>query len=199
MDDHTELFAVIKADAYGHGLLRVARVAAAAGARGFCVAILDEALALRAAGFTQPILVLGVVSPEYAALAATNHVAVPLVDADWLTAAQPYLDAQHPLAVHVALDTGMGRIGFREVTTLQRVLATVEQTAGIQVNGVFTHFATADDPDTSYFQQQVVRFQELMQAFRVRPRYVHVSNTATSLWHAPATATWSALAWVSTA
>ena len=131
LDDQTELFAVIKADAYGHGLLRVARVALAAGARGFCVAILDEALALREAGFEQPILVLGVVSPEYVQLAAINHVAVPLVDAEWLESARPYLAA-----------------------------------------------------DPSYFQEQVAKFKQLVAAFPERPRYVHVSNTATSLWHA---------------
>lgn len=184
LDDQTELFAVIKADAYGHGLLRVARVALAAGARGFCVAILDEALALREASFEQPILVLGVVSPEYVQLAAINHVAVPLVDAEWLESARPYLAADHPLAVHVALDTGMGRIGFRNLDDLREVLDTITGLDGMQIEGVFTHFATADDPDTSYFQEQVAKFKQLVAAFPERPRYVHVSNTATSLWHA---------------
>ena len=85
----TQLFAVVKADAYGHGMLRVAHVAKAAGASGFCVALLDEALDLRAANYTEPVLVLGIVPSQYAAIAAAQTVSLPLSSVDWLKQALP--------------------------------------------------------------------------------------------------------------
>ena len=74
LDPDQKLFAVVKANAYGHGAIQVAKVAEEAGASGFCVAILDEALELRENGVVKPILVLGVVSPEYAPVAAANGI-----------------------------------------------------------------------------------------------------------------------------
>lgn len=184
----TELFAVVKADAYGHGLLRVARVAQAAGATGFCVAVLDEALALRRAGFTLPILVLGIIEPAYAPIAAANHIAVPVGSVDWLTQALPGLNEGvdlPPLHVHLALDTGMGRIGFRQVADLKAAAAlATDHGDQFKITGLFTHFSTADDPDPAYFNLQVARFKEFLAALPKRPRYVHVANSATSLWHA---------------
>lgn len=186
LPDQTALFAVVKADAYGHGLLRVARIAQAAGASGFCVAVLDEALALRRAGFTLPILVLGIIEPEYAPLAAANHIAVPVGDADWLRHAEEGLTEENlpPLAIHLALDTGMGRIGFRTLPALQKALSVIADQPAFHIEGLFTHFATADEPDPTYFKMQVERFKTFLAALPERPKYVHVANSATSLWHA---------------
>lgn len=180
----TELFAVVKANAYGHGLVPVAQLAAAAGATGFCVAVLDEALALRAAGLQQPILVLGLISPEDAELAAKNAIAVPVATTEWLQAAAPLLSGKHQLHVHFATDTGMGRIGFTKRADLQaaeQYLAT--QLDKFLLAGIFTHFATADEVDQKQFTEQSARFNTFVNALTQRPRYVHVANTATSLWH----------------
>lgn len=186
LPDQTALFAVVKADAYGHGLLRVARIAQAAGASGFCVAVLDEALALRRAGFTLPILVLGIIEPEYAPIAAANHIAVPVGDADWLRRAEKGLTEESlpPLAIHLALDTGMGRIGFRTLPALREALSVIAGQPAFHIEGLFTHFATADEPDPTYFKMQVERFKTFLAALPERPKYVHVANSATSLWHA---------------
>lgn len=186
LPDQTALFAVVKADAYGHGLLRVARIAQAAGASGFCVAVLDEALALRRAGFTLPILVLGIIEPEYAPIAAANHIAVPVGDADWLRRAEKGLTEESlpPLTIHLALDTGMGRIGFRTLPALQEALSVIAGQPAFHIEGLFTHFATADEPDPTYFKMQVERFKTFLAALPERPKYVHVANSATSLWHA---------------
>ncbi len=187
LDAGTELFAVVKADAYGHGLLRVARVAEKAGATGFCVAVLDEALALRQAHFTQPILVLGLIEPQYAPVAAANHISVPVASAAWLEAALPLLTSEKlpPLAIHLAIDTGMGRIGFQTIAQMQDALAVIgKQPECFDVAGIFTHFSTADEKDTAYFEMQARRFNAFTAALPKRPRYVHVSNSATSLWHA---------------
>ena len=184
----TQLFAVVKADAYGHGMLRVARVAKAAGATGFCVAILDEALGLRKADYSEPVLVLGIVPSQYAAIAAAQTISLPVSSTEWLEQALPVLEAQPelpPLRIHLALDTGMGRIGFTEDQALKTAVAFVEaHPKQFVIEGVFTHFATADAPDDTYFKQQVDKFNHLVNLLPSRPRYVHVSNSATSLWHA---------------
>lgn len=184
LDAGTDLFAVIKADAYGHGLLRVARVAAAAGAKGFCVAVLDEALALRSAGFAQPILVLGIIDPADAQLAAVQNIAVPVSELSWLQEAAQVLDGEQPLRVHTAVETGMGRIGFTHRADLRAASAYMAaRPQQFTHEGIFTHFATADSPDHRQFDRQVARFKEFVAALPKRPRYVHVANTATSLWH----------------
>lgn len=87
-----KMLAVVKANAYGHGAVEVARVADEVGAAGFCVAILDEALQLRRHDIVKPILVLGVVSPEYAPIAAVNGVSLTVPNLEWLKEAEKYLE-----------------------------------------------------------------------------------------------------------
>ncbi|MDT6979980.1 alanine racemase [Levilactobacillus zymae] len=182
-----ELFMVVKANGYGHGAVQVAQVAKDAGATGFCVAILDEALELRAAGFNDPILVLGVTRPEDAVLMAQERISTVVADIKWLREASRYLELtphNRPLNVHLGLDTGMGRIGFRTTDELTAALNFLSvQVDDFNFEGIFTHFSTADDPDDTYFKQQLAKWRELTAVLPFRPRYVHVSNSATSLWH----------------
>lgn len=179
----TALWAVVKADGYGHGMVQVAKAAAAAGATGFCVALLDEALGLRQAGFDQPILVLGVTPANQVALAAQHKISLAAPDANWLqVAAKTLQNSAAPLSIHLAFDTGMGRIGVQTVAEVQAAVALLRQ-APFAFDGVFTHFSTADEADTTHFNQQVQQFKTLLAAVGERPRYVHVANSATSLWH----------------
>ncbi|GAX00330.1 alanine racemase [Secundilactobacillus mixtipabuli] len=178
-----ELFQVVKANGYGHGIVEVATVAERAGATGFCVAILDEALTLRDAGFKQPILVLGITEPQYADLMATNRISATVGSIDWLKEAANYLTGDNQLAVHIALDTGMGRIGFQYPEELRTATEYLESSSQFNFEGIFTHFSKADAADTAYFQHQLARWQAFMAVLPVRPKYVHVSNSATSLWH----------------
>ena len=186
-DPLTELWAVVKANGYGHGIIQVAQAAKQAGATGFCVAILDEALALRAAGITEPILVLGITEPEYAPLIAEKDISVAVGTQDWLDTAATILaanDVTAPLHVHLALDTGMGRIGFQTPTELAAAVTTLNRpNTPFDFEGIFTHFATADQADDTYFTHQLNNWKTLIAAVDELPRYVHVSNSATSLWH----------------
>ncbi|GAB5052134.1 alanine racemase [Pediococcus ethanolidurans] len=180
----SELFAVIKANGYGHGLTHVAKYAAEAGAIGFCVAILDEALELREAGFTQPILVLGIVDPQYAQILADQKISVAVGSQQWLEMANKKLHSGAKVNVHLALDTGMGRIGFQEPAELKTAESYLnEHLDHFLFEGIFTHFATADEVDDHYFETQVARFKQFMAVLTKRPKYVHVANSATSLWH----------------
>lgn len=184
LDQQSELFAVIKANGYGHGITKVAQFTKEAGATGFCVAILDEALELREAGFEEPILVLGITEVKWAKLAADHDISLTVGDLEWLKTASQLIGDEQQLKVHLALDTGMGRIGFQSEEAFQEAASYLENTAKFNFEGVFTHFATADEKDKKYFDLQVNRFHGFMKRLVKRPKYVHVSNTATSLWHA---------------
>lgn len=185
MEKDQELFAVVKANAYGHGLVPVARAAKQAGATGFCVAVIDEGVALREAGLTETILILGATPSEYAPYLAEYDLSTAVGDLEYLQQAYPLLkQSGQKLRVHLALDTGMGRIGFRDQTTLLEALSFLqEHTAQFEFEGIFTHFSTADTKDTTHYEYQVARFKEFMQVVENPPRYVHVANSAAAVWH----------------
>lgn len=179
-----KLFAVIKANAYGHGAVRVAQLAAKNGVSGFCVAILDEALELRRAGITLPILVLGVTPEEYAPLAARNDISLTVPNFEWLNKADQEIEkAGLQLKIHLAVDSGMGRIGFSEDAEFLKANEFLLNNPHFEVEGLFTHFASADSSDDSYFKTQVKRFEHLKGLLKVKPKWIHVDNTAASVFN----------------
>lgn len=180
-----DLFAVVKANAYGHGIVQVAGAARQAGASGFCVAVIDEGLALRQAGFTEPILILGVNSPLEAVVMAQNDLAVAVGDESFIKQAAPILQqAGLKLKVHLALDTGMGRIGFRSASDLKNAADLLRSLREKFIfEGLFTHFASADSKQTYYFEHQASILRKMLQVISPKPRYVHFANTATAMWH----------------
>ncbi|WP_294920486.1 alanine racemase [uncultured Lactobacillus sp.] len=178
-----KLFAVVKANAYGHGAVRVAQEAVKAGASGFCVAILDEALELRQAGIVQPILVLGVTPVKYASLAAVNGVSLAVPNLEWLKEVESNLiQDQLQLKIHLAVDSGMGRIGFSEDDEFIAANELLLNNSNFDVEGLFTHFASADSSDDSYFQMQVTRFNHFKKLLKIKPKWIHVDNTAASVF-----------------
>ena len=178
-----KLFAVVKANAYGHGAVKVAQEAVKAGASGFCVAILDEALELRQAGIVQPILVLGVTPAKYASLAAVNGVSLTVPNLEWLKEVESNLiQDQLQLKVHLAVDSGMGRIGFSQDDEFIAANDFLLNNSNFDVEGLFTHFASADSSDDSYFQGQVTRFNHFKKLLKIKPKWIHVDNTAASVF-----------------
>lgn len=179
-----KLFAVIKANAYGHGAVRVAQEAVKVGVDGFCVAILDEALELRRAGIVQPILVLGVTLPKYATLAAANGISLAVPTLDWLKQASQVLSQnQLCLKIHLAVDSGMGRIGFSDDNEFIAANDFLLKNQNFAVEGMFTHFASADSSDDSYFKSQVERFDHFKSLLKLSPKWIHVDNTAASVFN----------------
>ncbi|MDT1940789.1 MULTISPECIES: alanine racemase [Carnobacterium] len=184
LGDDCELFAVVKADGYGHGAVEVAKIAKDTGVSGFCVALLDEALELRKAGITEPILILGIVDAEFAPIIAAENVSVTVSSLAWLKEAEKRMTQQkEPLRVHLAVDTGMGRIGFRTVSELKEVENDLNQSESVVFEGIFTHFATADEADETQFNKQLKIFNELVASLNNKPKFIHVANSATALWH----------------
>ena len=177
---------VVKADAYGHGALGIARALETAGADGFCVAAMDEAFALREGGIRGPIRVLYPVPPQFADAAARAGISLSAGDLDWLAqviAARAWItddgaDADALLSVELEVETGLGRGGFapEAVVTAVAYLAT---TPGIRLTGLWTHLqATEDEGRTA---AQLARFEAVATTLRaaglrVPPRHVAASG-----------------------
>jgi alanine racemase len=182
----TEVCAVVKADGYGHGAVPVARAALEGGASWLAVALVEEGLTLRAAGIGGPILLLS--EPPVAA--------VPELLAAELTPTvyrEPFLAAvgaaghqrEHPVPVHLNVDTGMGRVGV-PLGAVDERLRQLTAAPGITVEGIFTHLARADEPDVATTGEQLAAFDRCLGAAErigVHPRLRHAANTAGALLH----------------
>jgi alanine racemase len=178
-----ELCAVVKADGYGHGALPTARAALAAGASWLAVATVEEAARLRAGEIRQPVLVMGAISAQELPIALQAGADVVAWSERFVAdLAAPSV----PVRVHVKLDTGMGRLGTRDVSEAFRVARAIESFPGLELVGAMTHFATADE-DSEFLADQLARFDEF--AHELRGRHpgilVHAANSAATL-RAPA-------------
>jgi len=182
LQSSVQIIAVVKANAYGHGDVEVSKAALAAGASILAVATADEALHIRKHFPETPILVLGASPVEFAPYAADLSIMLTVFSTEWVEQVQKISkDFKKPLNAHIKIDTGMGRIGVRskeELLVLHNLIATSNN---MVVDGVFTHFATADEEDTLYFERQVAKFDELVASLPTKPRLVHASNTAGAL------------------
>ncbi len=181
--ENVKVFAVVKANGYGHGDEEVAREALNAGASYLAVAFLDEAVALRKKGITSPILVLGMCRPEDVRIASEYQISLTVFQKQWLREAKAVLPSGARLTIHVKLDTGMGRLGVRDKDELKELESLIKDNPGFYLEGVYTHFATADELDFTYFEQQMKRFQEMISCFEARPEFIHTSNSAAALIH----------------
>ena len=184
--------AVIKADAYGHGAVRLARLYSELGADFFAVSNLDEALELRRSGITLPILVLGYVHPESAPLAAEYDVTLTVYSLEYARALSEALSERgKSVKIHLKFDTGMGRLGFLpELSGDGGIKDCIAATrlSGLLTDGAFTHFAVADGgadgESREYTKEQARRFAFAISELRsagVTPRIKHVSNSAAVL------------------
>lgn len=154
---------VVKADAYGHGIVQCSQAAQREGVDWLGVALVEEGMVVRQAGVTTPILVFGALNREGMEAAAQNDLTVPLPDVNSVQLAQAAAQlAGKPIDAHIKLDTGMNRIGARNKEELLALLAALKQAPLVHVTGVFTHFADADTPAREYTDFQLARFRELL-------------------------------------
>jgi alanine racemase len=173
--DH-DLVGVVKANAYGHGAAEVARVLLAEGVPRLAVATLAEGVALRAEGILAPVHVFGVPLPG--ALPAYVHHDLAATVAAEATAREAVETARltGPLRVHVKVDTGMHRLGLRP-DEAPAVVRRLGATPGVVVEGLWTHFATADGADVGFVAEQTARFDAVLAALGDdTPPLVHVAN-----------------------
>lgn len=176
-----QLMAVLKADAYGHGAVKAARTALNRGAAWIGVATLGEALTLRRAGITAPILVLGYLPAWQAGDAIRHDIRATVFTRAVLEAFSEA--AQHlrtTARVHLKIDTGMGRLGIfpSEAVSFVRGMGNLP---GVELEGIFTHFGRADEHDLQSAHEQLASFSDIiaqLDALGLRPPMVHASNTA---------------------
>lgn len=183
------ILAVVKANAYGHGAAGVARALERDGVESLGVALPEEGIELRRAGVSAPILVLGGFTPAQAE-AVLQHRLVPAIyrpdQVETLSRAAAGRGVQ--AAVHLKVDTGMGRLGVppEEVPAFASLLA---RAPSIRVTGAFSHLAVADDPADPFTRRQIDLFQGSLEAARergLRPEDIHLANSAAILDHPPA-------------
>jgi alanine racemase len=177
--DGVAVCAVVKAGGYGHGAVPTARAALTGGATWLAVAAAHEAATLRADGIDVPILVMGALSPPEldVALAADADVV------GWSERFVEAVSARGGGAVHVKLDTGMGRLGTRDPEQATRTAAAAAATDNVRLAGAMTHFATADERGDEFFGEQLERFVAWVQPLRHEHPHitVHAANSAATL------------------
>jgi alanine racemase len=178
------LCVVVKANGYGHGAVECARAALAGGASWLAVAAASEAAELRPHFPETPVLTMGALTEAELSLALDSAADV----AAWRESQVDVLAAQAaereaPPRVHVKYDTGMGRLGERDADAVRRVVDRVAADTRLELAGFWTHFATADEPESSFFDEQLERFVRLVE--RVRADHpgvlVHAANSAATL------------------
>lgn len=181
------ILASLKADAYGHGALKVARTVLHNGASMLGVATVSEAIPLREAGISAPILVFGYVPLWQMREAVRLDLTLTLYAIESAQALSRAAQAlQKTVNVHVKVDSGMGRLGIRaeQINEILALVREINSLPGLQLEGIFTHFAMADSADLTHAHLQLSRFQQVLQALeaeQLRPPIVHAANSAAML------------------
>lgn len=179
------LCAVVKADGYGHGAAAVARVALSSGADGFAVAFADEGIELRRQGITAPILILGYTGPEAARRAVGWDLTITVTSVDNARlVSEAALETGQKSRVHLKVDTGMCRLGVSPQDAPKTALA-IARLQGVELEGIFSHFADSDAVDTGFAMEQFALFRKVLAniaeaGLRIPVR--HIANSAALLY-----------------
>jgi alanine racemase len=181
----TQIMAVVKADAYGHGATWVARTALQAGASCLGVATVSEGRALRSAGLREPIILVGSIDPAEAPEACRIGLEITVAHETLLGAVQRYAqgNTESPVKVHIKIDTGLRRNGALPHEA-QELAARIVGDGSLSLASIYTHFASADEPDESFTEEQLDCFSRTVAAMRevgVRAPMRHVANSAAIL------------------
>lgn len=179
-----EVMAIVKANAYGHGAVPVAKTAIQSGASWLGVSRIEEAIELREAGIETSILILGYTPPEKIPTAIRNHISIACwnrkqIDLVSECAQKNRINAK----AHLKVDTGMSRLGAPHESA-ESIAEHIIETPGVEFEGLFTHFACADEPNPAVTELQEGRFQELLNRLQKNqslPEIIHVSNSAAAL------------------
>ena len=179
----SQVMAVIKADGYGHGATKIAQVLLDNGADTLAVAVLDEAIELRQAGFKVPIFVLGYTQVERAEEVVEYDLEQSIYSVEVANALSKAAIAQKKtVLVHVKIDTGMGRIGLQADNDTIEIIKDIYKLPNLKIKGIFTHFAAADEVDKTYTQTQFDKFSWIctkLEEQGIQIEIKHCGNSAT--------------------
>lgn len=177
-----DIIGVVKADAYGHGALDVAPVLLENGATSLAVAVVSEGVELRRGGIESPIMVLGFTPPSLIDNLLKYDIEQTVFSFDYARELSKIAQRKHKKAkIHIALDTGMGRIGFLPNEESLEEVEKISKLPNIEIMGIFSHFATADEEDKEYASYQMKHFNEFYEALKERNvdiKVRHIANSA---------------------
>ncbi|MDI6617988.1 MAG: alanine racemase [Clostridiales bacterium] len=179
---NTEYISVVKANGYGHGAVETAKICRECGINWFAVAMLDEAMELRNAGFDSNILILGYTPSSLAHAVVENGISQTCFSyelAEKLSEAAR--DTGKTAKIHIAVDTGMGRIGFLPDERSAKIIKEISSLPNLKIEGIFTHFASADERDKEYTYTQFKRFTkflDILKSLKVDYGMRHAGNSA---------------------
>jgi alanine racemase len=181
LDPQTQIMAVVKADAYGHGAIPCARIAVENGADYLGAGVIEEGIELRENGLNAPILILGSIFPDEAEELVRHNLATILCTQPLAQALSKEAEKQDKtVSVHIKVDTGMNRLGISP-KNLPALLDQVRNLKNLKIEAVSTHFSSADDEDLSVTQAQLEKFQTaltILQKEGVHTPIVHCANTS---------------------
>ena len=179
--NNEKMIAVIKANAYGHGDVQTAKTALESGADYLAVAFLDEAISIRNKGIDAPTIIFGAINANHVMTIAELNLTATVYNKNWLVEAKQILQEKNlKIKIHIKIDSGMGRLGVRTLEELHELLELVDSNF-FEIEGVYTHFATADELDETYMREQVATFQKLVESMPSKPAMIHCSNSAAAL------------------
>ena len=183
LPEDRKVMTVVKSNGYGHGSVAVAQTALDIGVDFLMVALLEEAVTLRKYGITAPILVVGRVDPAYAHVAVDLDITLTVFDMDWVKAISN-IPLEKKLDVHIEFETGMNRTGICSTEELKAIVEAIKQLKHVQITGCFTHFATADELNSSHFTNQRDRYEKMLNILTELypdPVMTHIGNSAAGI------------------
>ncbi|HEU23630.1 MAG: alanine racemase [Mesoaciditoga sp.] len=185
---HRHVAPVLKADAYGHGAVKMARICQDNGIGFLIVAFLEEAIELRDSGIIIPVLVLNYFDPKYVKEAILRDISVTIFSKDQMMAINEFI-GQGRLKVHLNVDTGMGRLG-PSIEEAFELYEDISKNTKYILEGLYTHFSSADDPEDPMNLEQINAFQRFTESIK-KPKYIHISNSAAATLINPSTGNFS--------
>ncbi|MFV9568303.1 alanine racemase [Thermoanaerobacter mathranii] len=176
-----KIMGVVKANAYGHGACHVAKVLVENGVCYLGVATIEEALELRECGINIPILVFGYTPLTQAEELIVHNITQTVFDINYVEELEKIaLNVGKKAKVHVKIDTGMGRIGYTDLKVAEKEIEKMMEMEGVEVEGVFSHFATSDEKDKSYAEQQFDMFKKLLERLKEKGINIPLKHIANS-------------------
>lgn len=178
-----KVMAIVKANAYGHGLVNISKEANEV-VDYFGVAILEEAAILREHKIDKPILVLGYIDPDKFDFVAENGIRVAIYSYEqwrnWLLSVDGK-NTNNRVYFHLKINSGMNRLGFKDKEKLEQTIKEIRETKGVEIEGIFTHFATADVPGDTLIKKQERKFLEMIEGINKNDYIIHIANSAYAL------------------
>ncbi|WP_326512560.1 alanine racemase [Clostridium intestinale] len=180
--ENKKIYGVVKADAYGHGALDIVQVLLKSGVTDLAVALITEALEIIKSGINVPMLILGFTPLTFAEDILNNNIEQTVYDLEYAKKLSEIAQEKNKTAkIHIAVDTGMGRIGFLPNEKGMEAVRQISKLPNINIEGIFTHFSTADEADKTYSLEQLAKFNKFVDDLEnegIKINIKHASNSA---------------------